>query len=136
MPTFGFGWWIKIARCLVGMQHQVEWIPTHGRHEEWKGAWGYRLDTLRKLNDRADEAAKEGKDMVKAHFHGRPREKEIERAESWARVMLRRQHEGALAVIASDGQLAVHYERSVKPIRDEPTEGSGGAGASARDGES
>ena len=67
------------------------------------------------------------------HFRVRPREKEIEHAESWARVGLRRQHEGAPAVLARDGQIALHYEISVKPIRGfEPTEGSGGA--SAKDG--
>ena len=116
VPRFSFGWWIRIARCVGLVRHEVEWIPSHNKRNGWKAPWGEAPEALREINEKADGAAKLGKDMVKHYFGVEQREKAIHKAECWAHLRLTRQHTGALEVIASDAELSHRYERLVRPV--------------------
>lgn len=64
LPKWGFGWWddiYKMFRLMDDHKITIEWMPSHGKLASWKpNGTTISATECRKLNDYADEGAKEG----------------------------------------------------------------------------
>ena len=50
--------WNEVARLIsLILPIRVYWVPSHGKHEEWKAPPPFREAWVRKLNNEADAAA-------------------------------------------------------------------------------
>ena len=89
---------MEIAKNCVNRQHEVIWVPSHGKHKDWR-CEQFSCEVLRRLNDAADQQATLALKQDTRYRNLLGHDQECQRAHNWASEMMRRQLRGVTRYI-------------------------------------
>ena len=105
---------MEIAKGAADRQHEVIWVPSHGKHQAWT-CERLTSDICRKLNDQADRQATLALQEDARYRRLQRQLEEDQKAHDWAKEMLQRQLKGITRYVKENEHELEEWKAWLRP---------------------